>query len=78
MTKAEAALTQAANLALKGDMRALRELLGLLRYAEQADATGPEVYEPNESDESVLANLYKRMQTNNAVTTETDKDEVSK
>lgn len=63
LPKVEVAVTQAANKAAGGDLRALREILTLWRWAESKGATEelPEGLEEPSSDQEVLSLLAARV-----------------
>jgi len=61
MTKAEAAIVQMVNGALKGDLRAAKETIALVRYVDQFEEPETAPVE-SENDAAVLANLKRRLQ----------------
>jgi hypothetical protein len=61
MTKAEAAIVQMVNGALKGDLRAVKETIALARYVDQLEEVETAPVE-SENDAVILANLKRRLQ----------------
>ena len=69
-TKLEAALTQMINRAVKGDARAMQQLLQLAALVDGALATGRAV-DVKEADQAVLKNVLKRLGLDGSGTDET-------
>lgn len=61
ITKAQAAIMQMINGALKGDLRAAKETIALARYIDQFEEAETSPVE-SENDAAVLANLKRRLQ----------------
>lgn len=62
MTRIEAVLHRAMNLALSGDLRAMRDVLRLFAVSEEAASVDDVSSLPPERDVSVFQSLLKRMQ----------------
>jgi hypothetical protein len=62
MTKGEACVALMVNSGLKGEPRAAREAIALIRYVEQCEQSKTGSALPSEKDAEILANLKRRIQ----------------
>lgn len=74
ITKLEASLIQLANKAASGDLRAIRDLLNLVKSLEDPEQTSFTPLIPHERDKNVMASIIERIRNSEELSDNDDKN----